>query len=136
MALHHASHTIYDLNYHLIWSTKYRKYIFSNLMCGWCKKFLSGVAREYDVYLTEVEVMPDHVHILVSAPPRFSPSQLARILKSKSAKAMFQRFPELRKHYWGGELWVDGFCVTSVGQNLGLQDIKKYIREQRQDGLF
>ncbi len=93
-------------------------------------------AAEYDMHIQAIEVMADHVHILVSAPPRLAPSRIAQILKSKSAKAMFKRFPDLRRHYWGGELWVDGYMVRSLGSGLDVKKIKKYISEQRQGVLF
>ena len=105
-------------------------------MCGWCKKFLMEIAAEYDICINSLEVMPDHVHLLVSAPPRLAPSRIAQILKSRSAKAMFERFPELRKHYYGHELWIDGYMIRSLGVKLTADDIKKYIKEQRQGALF
>jgi putative transposase len=105
-------------------------------MCGWCKKFLTEVSVEYDIYITSIEVLPDHVHLLVSAPPRLSLPEIVRILKSKSARAMFNKFPDLRKHYFGGELWIDGYFARTIGHKISVPDLKKYIKEQRQGMKF
>ena len=136
MTIHRASHSVFDLNYHLAWATKYRKYILSSRQCGWAKKFLKEIAEEYDFQISAMEVLPDHVHLLISVPPRYSTAQIARILKSKSAREMFNKFPDLRRHYHHGELWIDGYFVRSVGARIDTALIKKYIKEQRQGMLF
>ena len=77
-----------------------------------------------------MEVMEDHVHIFVEAPPKYSPAQVVQIMKSISAREVFREFPELRKQLWVGELWNDGYFVRSVGDKVTADIIRKYIEYQ------
>ena len=78
-----------------------------------------------------LEVMEDHVHVFLSCPPRYSPARVMQILKSKSARELFARFPWLRRKLWGGELWGDGYFVHSVGGQVTAEIIRRYIRYQK-----
>lgn len=131
MTVRKTSHSLYDLWYHIAWSTKYRKKIFINPRTTQrVKEILRAIAYHYDIDIQEVEVCPDHVHLLVSAPPRLAPSQIAQILKSKSTEILFKEFSWLKNEYWGGEIWVTGYFVRSVGQHLTKEQIQKYIQRQ------
>jgi len=94
-------------------------------------KLNEQIASHYDMKILEQEIMPDHVHLLVSAPPRLAPSRIAQIFKSISARELFKKHPELRKDYWGGKLWTDSYFVETVGSKR-LDSVKDYIRNQRQ----
>ena len=89
------------------------------------------IASHYDMKILEQEILPDHVHMLVSAPPRLSPSRIVQIFKSISARELFKQFPELKKQYWGGKLWTSSYFVETVGSKR-LDSIKEYIRNQKQ----
>ena len=131
MSVKRTSHSLYDLWYHLAWSTKYRKEVFTNpRTIQRVKEIIRAIASHYDISIQEVTVCPDHVHLLVSAPPRLAPSQIAQILKSKSTQIMFKEFPWLKNYYWGGEIWVEGCFVRSVGQYLTKEQIQRYIQQQ------
>ena len=77
-----------------------------------------------------MDVVEDHVHIFVEAPPRYSPAQVVQIMKSISAREVFKKFPELRKQLWAGELWNDGYFVRSVGDKVTADIIRQYIEYQ------
>lgn len=94
------------------------------------KEIFEEIAERYDFEIDTQEVMEDHVHIFLSAPPRYSPSQVVQILKSISARLVFQEFPEVKKRLWGGELWSDGFFVRSVGDKVTAEVIRNYIKYQ------
>ena len=131
MTIHHTSHARYDLWYHLAWSTKYRKRVFVNPETRTeVAALLREVAGAYDMEVGECEVLPDHVHLGLSAPPRIAPSHAAQILKSVSTKLLFQKYPWLKQYYWGSEIWVAGYFVRSVGPGLTKEDIERYIIEQ------
>ena len=131
MTITHTSHARYDLWYHLAWSTKYRKSIFVKPETRIeVAALLREVAGAYDMEIGKIEVLPDHVHLSLSAPPRIAPARAAQILKSVSTKLLFQRYPWLRQYYWGGEIWVAGYFVRSVGPGLTKEDIEHYITEQ------
>lgn len=72
-----------------------------------------------------MEVISDHVHIFLSAPPRYSLAEVVNILKGVSSRTMFNDFPELKRHLWGGELWSDGHFVRTVGDRVTTDVIKK-----------
>ena len=80
--------------------------------------------------LGEVECVVDHIHMTASAPPRIAPARIAQILKSVTTKLMFEEFPWLRREYWGGEIWVAGYFVRSVGPGVTKEQIERYVREQ------
>ncbi len=78
-----------------------------------------------------MEMMEDHVPVLLSAPPRYAPARIAQILKSISARELFARFPRLRRQLWGGQFWEDGYFVRSVGEAVTAAIIRRYIRYQK-----
>jgi putative transposase len=80
------------------------------------------------VEILEVNVQVDHVHLVVSIPPKYAVSQYIGFLKGKLALRLFDRFPQLRKQYWGQHVWSRGYCVSTVG--LDEEWIKEYIRNQ------
>ena len=80
-----------------------------------------------------MEVMEDHVHLFLSAPPRYSPAQIVQILKSISAREVFERYPSLRKVLWKHELWNDGYFVRSVGDKVTAEVIRRYIKYQHNE---
>ena len=77
--------------------------------------------------------MEDHVHIFEEVAPRYSPAQAVQILKSVSAREVFNKFPKLREELWAGELWSDGYFVRSVGDKVTADIIRKYIEYQRHE---
>lgn len=72
-----------------------------------------------------LQVMEDHVQIFLSAPPRYAPAQIANILKSISAKKIFEEFPKVKQVLWGGKLWADGYCVGSSGEDVTADMIRR-----------
>jgi len=119
------------LKYHLVWVPKYRKVVLSEPVARRGKQIFQGIAERYGFTVVEQEVMPDHVHVFVSAPPRWSPAELVNVLKSVSAKQLFKEFPRLRKAMWGGELWRSGSFVRATGAAVTAAVIQRYIRYQR-----
>ena len=99
------------------------------------ENILKGIANRYDIDIDTLEVTPDHVHLFASAPQKYSPSKVVQIMKSVSARKLFERHPEVREKLWGGALWADGFFVRSVGDNVTKQVIRRYIKSQHEDQL-
>lgn len=123
---------VYEINYHLVWSTKYRKPVLVPPIDVALKDLLAQTAAErwYDVL--GLEVMPDHVHIFLSAPPAVSPALIAKVLKGASARRLFTMFPHLRRQLWGGHLWNPSYYVGTAG-HVSAETIKRYIEEQKSD---
>ena len=130
MGLKHTRGAVYDLKYHVVWVPKYRRMVLGERLAKRLKGIFQEIAERYDFEIDTQEVMEDHVHIFLSAPPRYSPSQVVQILKSISARVAFQEFPEVKKKLWGGELWNDGYFVRSVGDQVTAEVIRRYIKHQ------
>lgn len=78
-----------------------------------------------------MEVAIDHVHILMSFPPKYSIGKVVRTIKSISARELFREFPRIKKRLWGGEMWEDGYFARTVGDRMARQIIDKYIKHHR-----
>jgi putative transposase len=89
------------------------------------------IAAAYDLEIDTMEVMEDHVHVFLSAPPRYAPARIAQILKSISARELSTPFPRLRRQLWGGQFWEEGSFVRSVGNAVTAEIIRRYIQYQK-----
>ena len=99
------------------------------------KATFEEISERYEFEIDTMEVMDDHVHLFLSAPPRYSPAEIVQIIKTISAKMVFKRFPEVKKQLWGREFWSDGYFVRSVGDKVTSEVIRRYIRYQQQEQL-
>lgn len=133
MAYKRSSHAVYELNYHFVWPPKYRKHIGTSDVKKFLEDLFPKIAHAYGFEIVEENVQEDHVHLFVSAPPRFAPSQIVEILKSISAKEVFKKFPKIKAQLWGGELWSDGYFVRAVGDRVTSYVIQRYIKYQQND---
>jgi putative transposase len=133
MGLKRSSHAVYDTAYHLVWCPKYRKKIFEDeTIRKRAEQLVKGICDEYGIEIEEMEVAIDHVHLLVSFPPKRSIGEVVRIIKSISARALFREFPGIKKKLWSGELWEDGYFARTVGDRMTRQIIDKYIKHHRE----
>ena len=135
MGVRSTKSAVYDLKYHLVWVPKYRKHVFDNEIIGYVKEMFQQIAEEYEFSIDIMEVMEDHVHVFLSAPPRYAPAEIVQIMKSISAKILFQEFPQVKEQLWGGELWNDGYFVRSTGDKVTSEIIRRYIRHQHKRQL-
>ncbi len=132
MTLKRASHAVYDTAYHLVWCPKYRKKIFADkTVRERTEQLIKEISEEYGIEIEEMEVAIDHVHMLVSFPPKLSIGEVVRIVKSISARELFREFPRIKKRLWAGELWEDGYFARTVGDRMTRQIIDKYIKHHR-----
>jgi putative transposase len=131
MAPKASAHAVYDLKYHFVWTPKYRKDLLTGEVAEAVREILQSVAEAHDMEIDTMEVMEDHVHVFLCAPPRYSPARVMQILKSISVREVFARFPWLRRKLWGGEFWGDGYFVRSIGDQVTSEIIRRYIRYQK-----
>ena len=129
----HTSHAVYELKYHIVWAPKYRRGILDELVATALKRIFKGTAERYGFEIVEQEVMPDHVHLFVSASPRWSPAELVKVLKSVSWVRLMKERPEMREVTWGGPLWSSGYFVRATGDMVSASVIRRYIRNQRRN---
>jgi len=125
-------HAVYDLKYHLVWIPKYRKSLLLGSIEKRLKELLCEIAEEHDFEILEMELMPDHVHLFVSAAPKWAPGKIVGTFKEITSKIIFEEFPQVKKKLWGGHLWSAGYYAGSVGDRITAETIKRYIRHQRQ----
>ena len=131
----HACHKVYLIKYHLIFIVKYRKDLFlNNDYVEYLKIILTEIEKRYFLNPETIGFDEDHVHVLMQAAPRYSPSRVVQIVKSITAREMFNQFPEIKKELWGGELWSDGGYIGTVGEGANADIIRKYIQKQGRKG--
>ena len=123
-------HSVYYIRYHLVIATKYRRKILKDGFGEYLKKLMVGIGRQLpEIEIIEVNTDKDHVHMLLSIPPKFSISEVVKELKAKTGLRMRRKFPFLDKVYWGkGGIWSRGYFVSTVG--VSESTIRKYIEMQ------
>jgi putative transposase len=126
-------HAVYDLKYHFVWTPKYRKQILRGDVAELVEATIRRIAEEYEWAIDELAVQEDHVHVFMQVPPRYAPSQVVQIMKSITAREVFEQFPQLRKRLWAGKFWGAGYFVRSVGDAVIAEVIRNYIRYQDTD---
>jgi putative transposase len=124
-----SSHTVYDIKYHLVWITKYRKPVLQGEIATRARELIREICRSYDVEIIKGHLSKDHVHLLVSVPPQVSVSQLVQYLKGKSSRKMMMEFKTLSRTFWGRHIWARGYFVATSG-NVTDEVIMKYIEQQ------
>lgn len=130
MNIKKTRYSVYNLNYHLVWIPKYRKSIFKGAMGIRLGEVLREACIRSDISILELQIMPDHIHLFVSAPPRWSPSEIVNVVKGYSSRKMRDEFPELKDKI-KDELWTRTYFVGSAG-TVTIETIKKYIQEQKE----
>ena len=131
MVLQASAHVRHDLKYHFVWCPKYRRLALKGNVGKYVQRVIWEVAERYDFTVLEVAVMPDHVHLFISALPDVSPAALIQKIKSITAREAFRRFPGLKRLLWGGALWERGYFAMTSGTGTTDEMIRQYIKEQR-----
>ena len=111
--------------------TKYRKDLFFNEEYqSYIKTILLEIEKRYFITPETIGFDEDHVHLLVQAAPKYSPSRIIQIIKSLTAREMFKKFEEIKEELWGGEFWSDGGYVATVGEGTNADIVRNYIKKQ------
>ena len=123
------SHSIYECKYHVVFCPKYRYRIFQDDVAEYVKQQIYGLCRQKDkVEVLELSIKSDHIHLIMSIPPKYAVSSMMGFLKGKLSTRLFQRYERFGRRYWGRHLWARGYCVSTVG--LDEEQIRKYVRWQ------
>ena len=122
-----ASHTVFSINVHVCWITKYRYKILTGGIGQRTKELIRRICNEEGVEILSGAVASDHVHLLISINPTTSVSTLMKYIKGKTSRKLQMEFPELKKRYWGQHLWARGYFVCSTG-NVTTKMIEEYIK--------
>ena len=123
--LQKLAHTVWECKYHVVWCPKYR----FRILNGEIGKSLRAIIRQLcewkQIEILAGNVQIDHIHLVISFPPKYSVAEVIGFLKGKSAIKLFDRHVDLKKRYWGRHFWAKGYCVSTVGLNE--EQIKKYV---------
>ena len=127
-----GSHTVYDIQYHFVWVTKYRYRVLRGEVAERARELIRQSCMSRDIKIVRGHVSKDHVHLLVSCPPALSPSKVMQYLKGRSSRKLQEEFPHLKKRYWGQHLWARGYFCATVGA-VTEEQIKEYIEEHERE---
>jgi putative transposase len=127
-------HCVYVVKYHLVWIPRDRKKVLVEPIATRLKQLLLEIAEPYGFEILADEVMPDHVRLFVSAPPKFAPAQVVRFFKGITSRRLTQEFQQIRRAWWGphATLWAEGYQVGTAG-HVSAETIKRYIEECQRD---
>lgn len=132
----HKSHNVSVLLYHLVCPSKYRRVVFDESVDVVLKDVCLEISLRYEITFLEIGTDRDHVHFLLQSVPTYSPTKIVRTIKSKTAREIFARCPDVKKQLWGGEFWSDGYFISSVGQHGNENTIGAYVKGQGTQGEY
>jgi len=125
------NHTVWDCKYHIVWIPKYRKKSLYKDLRQYVGPVLRDLARQKECKIEEGHLMGDHVHILISIPPKYSVSQVVGFIKGKSAISIARNYMGRKKNFTGQSFWARGYDVSTVGRDEEV--IRNYIKHQEQE---
>ncbi len=126
------SHVVYKCDYHIVWVPKYRFRVLKGAIKELVEHDIKMLCQWKSCEVEELSLQEDHIHLLVSVPPKVSISKLMGTLKGKIAIKLFKSYPKLReKPYWGNHFWARGYFVSTVG--LDEDTIRRYVKYQEKE---
>ena len=124
------SHNVSKLMYHFVLPAKYRRVVIDEKVDQVLEETCVEISKWYPIYFLEIGTDKDHVHFLVQSVPKYSPTQIVRVIKSITAREVFAQCPDVKKKLWGGEFWSDGFYVATVSAHGNEEVVAKYVKNQ------
>lgn len=124
------SHNVSKLKYHFVLPAKYRRVVIDEKVDQVLEETCVEISKRYPIYFLEIGTDKDHVHFLVQSVPKYSPTQIVRVIKSITAREVFAQCPDVKKKLWGGEFWSDGFYVATVSAHGNEEVVAKYVKNQ------
>jgi putative transposase len=126
---HRSAHTVHELHYHFVFTTKYRKPVLRGDVGTRVRDLIREICRMHDVDILKGAVKGDHVHLFVSAPPHVAPSRLMQAVKGKTSHHLMMEYRSLSREFWGRHLWASGYFVCSSG-NVTDKAVADYVASQ------
>lgn len=125
-------HTVFDLKYHLVWTTKYHKPVLTGRIGTRVRDLIREICRTENVQILRGHVSKDHIHLFLSLPPQLSISKLAQLLKGKTSRKILIENPHLNRQFWGRHFWSRGFFAATSGA-ITDEMVMQYIQNQDED---
>lgn len=116
--------------YHFVFPAKYRRVVIDKKVDQVIKETCIEISKRYPIYFLEIGSDKDHVHFLIQSVPTYSPTQIAKTVKSITAKEVFSKCPDVKEKLWGGEFWSGGFYVATVSEHGNEEVIANYVKNQ------
>jgi putative transposase len=129
MELTYSHHSVYSLNYHLVLVVAYRREVLAEPVLRRCLEIAGDIATDFKAKIVEANGEPDHIHILLSAPPEFNLCRLINSLKTVTSRLLKKEFPDIRKKLWKEKFWTASYFVVTAG-GAPLEVMQKYIEGQ------
>ena len=130
MQIQHRRTCVYQIGYHIVFCTKYRKAILLDKLCDDSKQVILTIAKEKGFDIVQMEINEDHVHLFISALPHVSISTLVKWIKGISARRLFELNPSLKKQLYRGHLWNPSYYIGTVG-DMSEDVVRRYIESQK-----
>lgn len=121
---------VYSIQYHLVWCTKYRRVVLVGDVEQSVRTYLSDVCAQFNVRILAMEMMPDHVHMLVDCSPQVFVPDLVKVLKGASARKLYLAHPDIKRKLWGGHIWNPSYFVCTVSDRTR-ELVTNYINGQK-----
>ena len=117
-----GSHTKFKIEYHCVWATKYRYPLLNGEIAHRVRELTRQICERLELHILRGVISKDHVHLLVSAPPKIAPAEIMRRIKGQTSSKLFEEYPHLKKRDWGRHFWARGyFCcagsATKISSN-------------------
>lgn len=128
MDINSLAHTKWECKYHIVFAPKYRRQVIYKQIKADVGEILGTLCRRKGIEIIEAECCPDHIHMLVRIPPKYSVSEVVGYLKGKSSLMIFEKHANLKYKYGNRHFWCRGYFVDTVGRNKSA--IQKYIQNQ------
>ena len=138
MEYRYGSHTVFNIEYHFVWVTKYRYKVLVEDVALRVRELVRQTCEAFEIQIIKGVVSKDHVHFFVSAPPTMAPSEIVRRIKGRTSSKLFAEYPHLQKRFWGRHFWARGYFCASSG-NVTDEMIKTYLEhhfEPKKDDGF
>ena len=126
----HKAHNVSVLLYHYVCPAKYRRVIFDDKVDKVLIQTCKEISKRYDINIMEIGTDGDYVHFLIQSVPMSAPTEIARIIKSITAREIYRLCPQVKKKLWGGNIWSAGYFVATVSEHGNEKQIQNYVRQQ------
>lgn len=132
----HKSHNVSVLLYHFVLPTKYRRVVIDEAVDDILRETCIQISKRFEIEFVEIGTDKDHVHLLIQSVPTYNPTKIVTIVKSITARQIFEKAPQVKKILWGGNFWTAGYFVNTVGQHGNEKVIANYVRNQGREAEY
>jgi putative transposase len=126
----HKRHNVSVLLYHLVFGTKYRRKVLSPKVVGILVSTCREIEKRYEIDFLEIGTDKDHIHFLIQSVPTYNATKIVRVVKSITARRIFEEAPGVKRALWGGEFWSDGYYISTVSRHGTEKVVSRYVKDQ------